>query len=106
MSFVVSERLPDVGAFGAVYEDFVQAMTSAAERGESVLGARIRAHLGQDPKELPTTSVAALASPLRASWQPTRATAGRVRATAETTQKEIAARRVGYVDKHVLDRPG
>ena len=35
----------------------MQAMTSAAERGESVLGARIRAHLGQDPKELPTTSV-------------------------------------------------
>ena len=35
----------------------MQAMTTAAERGESVLGARIRAHLGHDPKELPTTSV-------------------------------------------------
>jgi cell division protease FtsH len=53
----VSDQLPDVGAFGAVYEDFMQAMTAAAERGESVLGARIRAHLGHDPKELPRTSV-------------------------------------------------
>jgi hypothetical protein len=57
LSFVVSDQLPDVGAFGAVYEDFMQAMTTAAERGESVSGARIRAHLGHDPKELPTTSV-------------------------------------------------
>jgi ATPase family associated with various cellular activities (AAA) len=53
----VSDQLPDIGTFGATYEDFIQAMTAAAERGESVLGARMRAHLGQDPKELPSTSV-------------------------------------------------
>jgi len=41
--------LPDVGRFAATFEDFLQAMTTAAERPESALAARIREHLGVDP---------------------------------------------------------
>ncbi|MGH2909700.1 MAG: AAA family ATPase [Solirubrobacteraceae bacterium] len=47
--------LPDLGAFGAAYEDFMQAMTFAAEHTESELTVRLREHLGADPKELPST---------------------------------------------------
>jgi hypothetical protein len=56
-SWAMSDELPGIGPFGATFERFMEAMTVAAERGESVLGARMRAHLGQDPKQLPTTSV-------------------------------------------------
>jgi ATPase family associated with various cellular activities (AAA) len=48
--------LPDVGSFGAAFEDFMQAMTSAAERPESDLLKRVREHLGTDPRELPSTA--------------------------------------------------
>lgn len=48
-------ELPDPGAFGAAFEDFMRAMSLAAERGESEVTARLREHLGADPKELPTT---------------------------------------------------
>jgi hypothetical protein len=53
----VSDQLPEVGAFAAAVEEFMEAMTAAAKRGESELGARMGSHLGVDPKELPTTSV-------------------------------------------------
>jgi hypothetical protein len=46
--------LPDPGAFGAAFEDFMAAMTRAAERPESPLAARLREHLGADPSELPS----------------------------------------------------
>jgi hypothetical protein len=48
---------PDVGKFGAAFEDFMHAMTLAAVRGESEVTRRLRDHLGADPKDLPTTSV-------------------------------------------------
>jgi len=47
--------LPDLGAFGAAVEDFMQAMTLAAEHTESEVSVRLREHLGADPKELPST---------------------------------------------------
>ncbi|MGH3264706.1 MAG: hypothetical protein ACRDNS_22255, partial [Trebonia sp.] len=47
--------LPDVGAFGAVFEEFMRAMTLGAAHGESEVAVRLREHLGSDPKELPTT---------------------------------------------------
>ena len=49
--------LPDVGRFGAAFEDFMRTMTMAAERGESEVARRLRDHLGVDPTELPTTAV-------------------------------------------------
>jgi hypothetical protein len=48
-------ELPDPGAFGAVFEDFMHAMSFAAEHKESEVTVRLREHLGADPKELPTT---------------------------------------------------
>jgi ATPase family associated with various cellular activities (AAA) len=36
-------------------EDFMRAMTLAAEHAESAVTVRVREHLGADPKELPTT---------------------------------------------------
>jgi hypothetical protein len=48
--------LPDLGAFGAAFEDFMRAMTLAADRGESEVIRRLREHLGADPKDLPTTA--------------------------------------------------
>ncbi len=49
-------ELPDPGAFGALFEDFMHAMmSSAAQRPESEVAVRLREHLGADPKELPTT---------------------------------------------------
>jgi hypothetical protein len=53
----VSADLPDPGRFGAAFEDFIQAMSAAATRGESELAARIAEHLGADPKALPTTTI-------------------------------------------------
>ena len=53
----MSDELPDLGAFGAAFQDFMRAMTVAAERPESPLAARLRQHLGVDVTTLPTTSV-------------------------------------------------
>jgi hypothetical protein len=50
------EHHPEVGAFGAAFEEFMRVMIQAAKYGESPLAARMREHLGQDPKELPSTS--------------------------------------------------
>jgi hypothetical protein len=50
-------ELPDPGAFGALFEDFMRAMSELAERGESEIVRRLREHLGVEPKELPTTTV-------------------------------------------------
>jgi hypothetical protein len=47
--------LPDLGAFGGAFEDFMRAMTLAAEHRESEVTVRLREHLGADPKELPST---------------------------------------------------
>jgi cell division protease FtsH len=47
--------LPDLGAFGASFEEFMHAMTLAAVHGESEVAGRLREHLRADPKELPTT---------------------------------------------------
>jgi cell division protease FtsH len=47
--------LPDPGAFGAAFEDFMRAMTEVARRGESPLAARLREHLGAELGELPST---------------------------------------------------
>jgi hypothetical protein len=47
--------LPDLGAFGAAFEEFMHAMLFAAEHKESEVTVRLREHLGADPKELPTT---------------------------------------------------
>src|SRR4051812_1853170 len=52
----MTDKLPDPGAFGAAFQDFVEAMTAAARRPESDLAARIREHLGTDPRELPSTA--------------------------------------------------
>ena len=49
-------ELPDLGAFGAAFEDFMLAMSSMAEHKESEASVRLREHLGGDPKELPTTA--------------------------------------------------
>jgi hypothetical protein len=48
--------LPDLGAFGAAFEQFMRAMSFAAENEESEVTMRVREHLGADPKELPTTA--------------------------------------------------
>ena len=52
----MTDGLPDPAAFGAAFEDFMHAMTGAAERPETALAARIREHLGTDPAALPTTA--------------------------------------------------
>ena len=52
---VVVDRLPDVGAFGAAFSEFVDAMSAAARARESDLVVRLRSHLGADPRELPST---------------------------------------------------
>jgi hypothetical protein len=49
--------LPDPGAFGAAFEDFIETMSQVATRPESPLTAQLRAHLGTDPSALPTTVV-------------------------------------------------
>jgi ATPase family associated with various cellular activities (AAA) len=50
-------ELPDPGAFGAAFEDFIEAMSKAATRPESPLAAQLRAHLDADPSGLPSTVV-------------------------------------------------
>jgi hypothetical protein len=50
-------ELPDPGAFGAAFEDFMEAMHNAATRPESPLAAKLREHLGADPSSLPSTVV-------------------------------------------------
>ncbi len=52
---MIVANLPDVGAFGAVFEEFMHAMTLGAVHGESEVAVRLREHLRSDPKELPTT---------------------------------------------------
>src|ERR1700761_4475561 len=52
---VVVGDLPDLGAFGAAFEEFMHAMTLAAVHGESEVAVSLREHLRSDPKELPTT---------------------------------------------------
>ena len=49
-------ELPDPGAFGAAFEDFMHAMTGAARRPEPEIVRRVRDHLGVDARDLPTTS--------------------------------------------------
>jgi hypothetical protein len=49
--------LPDPGAFGATFAEFMRAMTDVAEQRESEIAPRLRAHLGADPRELPTTGL-------------------------------------------------
>jgi histone H3/H4 len=51
----MSDDLPDIGRFGAALEDFLRAMTAAAQRDESQLAARLRDHLGVDPGDLAPT---------------------------------------------------
>jgi ATPase family associated with various cellular activities (AAA) len=48
--------LPEPGSFGATFEDFMRAMTAAAQRPEPEVARRVRAHLGADPKNLPATT--------------------------------------------------
>ena len=50
------DELPDVRAFGALFSEFVESMNAAARAVESEVAARMREHLGADPKELPSTS--------------------------------------------------
>jgi ATPase family associated with various cellular activities (AAA) len=52
----VTDELPDVGAFGAAFTEFIEAMTTVARRRDSPLLARLRDHVGADPKELPSTA--------------------------------------------------
>jgi hypothetical protein len=47
---------PDPGAFGAVFQEFMEAMTAAAERPDDALMERLRAHLGTEPGRLPVTA--------------------------------------------------
>jgi hypothetical protein len=49
--------IPDPGAFGATFEEFMRTMLSVAERRRSAVTDRLRDHVGTDPNELPTTSV-------------------------------------------------
>src|SRR3954447_25518141 len=52
----MTDALPEPGKFGAAFQDFVQAMTAAAERPESGVSMRLREHLGVEPRELATTA--------------------------------------------------
>ncbi|HUA43934.1 MAG TPA: AAA family ATPase [Solirubrobacteraceae bacterium] len=52
----MSSELPDVGAFAAGFSEFIERMNAAARGRNSALVARLRDHLGVDPKELPSTS--------------------------------------------------
>jgi hypothetical protein len=49
-------ELPDPAAFGAIFQEFMEAMTAAAERPDSELAKRMRDHLGTDPGRLPVTA--------------------------------------------------
>jgi ATPase family associated with various cellular activities (AAA) len=52
----MAEELPSVGAFAASFQRFLEAMTAAAEHPDSPIVARLREHLGVDPRELPQTA--------------------------------------------------
>lgn len=52
----MADQLPPVGQFAAAFEEFMRAMSEAAERPESPLVARVGEHLGVEPSELPVTS--------------------------------------------------
>lgn len=52
----MADQLPDVRKFGALFSEFVEPMSTAARAVESEVAARMPAHLGTDPRELPTTS--------------------------------------------------
>jgi ATPase family associated with various cellular activities (AAA) len=54
----MSADLPNVGAFGAAFSQFIESMNAVARAQESPLLARLREHLASDPRELPTTSAA------------------------------------------------
>src|SRR3954452_321418 len=49
-------ELPDPGSFGALFEDFMRAMSAAATRPEPEVIRRLEEHLGGDVAELPATS--------------------------------------------------
>jgi hypothetical protein len=49
--------VPDPGAFGAAFEQFMEAMSLLAERRQSEVTRRLIEHIGADPAELPTTGV-------------------------------------------------
>ena len=51
----MTDELPDLPQFGATFMEFMSLMSAAARGRESQLGERVRAHLGCDPRELPTT---------------------------------------------------
>lgn len=51
----VTDEIPDPAAFGASFMEFMRLMNAAARHGESPLAARMREHLGRDPRELPST---------------------------------------------------
>lgn len=53
----MSDELPSVGEFAAVYLEFMRMMSEAASRPQSPLVATIREHLGVDPAELPVASI-------------------------------------------------
>jgi len=52
----MAEQLPSVGQFAAAFEDFIIAMSQAAERPEARLVARLREHLGVEPSGVPVTA--------------------------------------------------
>ena len=52
----MTDRLPDPGEFGATFNEFMRTMMAVARSDESALVARLREHLGTNPRELPTTS--------------------------------------------------
>jgi ribosomal protein L35AE/L33A len=52
----VADQLPDPGVFGAAFTEFVEAMSAVAHGRESAFASRIREHLGEDPRQLPSTS--------------------------------------------------
>jgi hypothetical protein len=54
---MVMSELPDPGSFGAAFVEFMQAMSLVAQKRESEVAVRLRAHLGTDPKGLPTTGL-------------------------------------------------
>jgi ATPase family associated with various cellular activities (AAA) len=49
------DEMPDVGAFAAAFQEFLEAMKAAAVRSESPFVARLREHLGADPRALSAT---------------------------------------------------
>jgi len=53
----MSDELPSVGEFAAVYLEFMRAMSEAAQRPASPLVTTVREHLGTDPAELPVASL-------------------------------------------------